>query len=57
MKKTYRSIAVALLLLGAAVPAAAHPPIAAEEAAANFEQDRADILAMAGNYHVGFNMQ
>lgn len=57
MKRPYRSIAAALLLLSAAVPAAAHPPIAAEAAAANFEQDRADILAMAGNYHVGFNMQ
>jgi hypothetical protein len=57
MKKTCRSIAAALLLLGTAAPAAAHPPIAAEEAAANFEQDRADILVMAGNYHVGFNMQ
>src|SRR3546814_8894507 len=33
------------------------PPIAAEAAAANFEQDRADILAMAGNYRVSFNMQ
>ncbi len=50
---------VASLLLSAAFPVAAfaHPPIAAEAAAANFEQDRADILAMAGNYRVSFNMQ
>ncbi len=38
-------------------PAAAHPPIAAEDAKASFEQDRADILAMAGNYKVRFDMQ
>jgi hypothetical protein len=59
MKKTYRSLAAGLLLLSAALPvtALAHPPIAAEAAAANFEQDRADILAMAGNYRVSFNMQ
>lgn len=57
--KTYRQIAAGLLLLGVALPvvAHAHPPIAAEAAAANFEQDRADILAMAGNYRVSFNMQ
>jgi len=44
----------------AASPALAHPPIAeraaAEEQAA-FAADRADILAMAGNYKVRFNMQ
>src|SRR3546814_5757454 len=57
--KTCRKIAAGLLLLTAALPAvaSAHPPIAAEAAAANFEQDRADILAMAGNYRVSFNMQ
>src|SRR3546814_3550699 len=57
--KSYRKIAASLLLLTAALPvgASAHPPIAAEAAAANFEQDRADILAMAGNYRVSFNMQ
>jgi hypothetical protein len=57
--KTYRKIAASLLLLTAALPvaASAHPPIAAEAAAASFEQDRADILAMAGNYRVSFNMQ
>lgn len=38
-------------------PAVAHPPIAAEQAAASFEQDRADILAMAGNFKVRFDMQ
>lgn len=38
-------------------PAFAHPPIAATAAAANFEQDRADILAMAGDYKVRFDMQ
>ncbi|MDZ3833041.1 MAG: DUF6607 family protein [Sphingopyxis sp.] len=54
----FRTIAAALLL-SAAIPAAAfaHPPVAAAEAAANFEQDRADILAMAGNYKVRFDMQ
>ncbi|MEZ5734704.1 MAG: DUF6607 family protein [Novosphingobium sp.] len=50
------AIAVAL----AASPAPAHPPIAeraaAEEQAA-FNADRADILAMAGNYKVRFDMQ
>lgn len=47
------------LLLATAIPTAvtAHPPIAADQAAANFEQDRADILAMAGNYKVRFDMQ
>lgn len=41
----------------AAGPALSHPPIAVEQAAPNFEQDRADILAMAGNYRVRFDMQ
>ncbi len=40
-----------------AAPAFAHPPIKAEQAAANFEQDRAEILAMAGNFKVRFDMQ
>ena len=47
-------------ILALAVPitaASAHPPIAADAAAASFEQDRADILAMAGNYKVRFDMQ
>ncbi len=50
---------LAALLLATAIPAVAlaHPPIAAEQAAASFEQDRADILAMAGNYKVRFDMQ
>ncbi|HWJ70551.1 MAG TPA: DUF6607 family protein [Sphingobium sp.] len=55
----FHSIAAGLLLLSVALPtvALAHPPIAAEEAATSFEQDRADILAMAGNYKVRFDMQ
>jgi hypothetical protein len=42
-----------------AVPAVAHPPIVAEaaEARAALEADRADILAMAGNFRVRFDMQ
>lgn len=56
--KTIRTIAAALLISAALpLPAAAHPPIAAEDAAVNFEKDRADILAMAGNYKVRFDMQ
>lgn len=48
----------AILALAMPVTAAlAHPPIAADAAAASFEQDRADILAMAGNYKVRFDMQ
>lgn len=47
-------------LLTLAVPAFAHPPIperpAADEQAA-FEADRADILAMAGDFQVRFDMQ
>ena len=55
---TIRNLAAALLLSAAfPVAASAHPPIAADAAAANFEADRADILAMAGNYRVSFNMQ
>lgn len=46
-----------LAIATATTPAGAHPPIAAKQAAANFEQDRADILAMAGNYQVRFDMQ
>lgn len=46
-----------LLVLAVTSPALAHPPIAAEQAVATFEQDRADILAMAGNYKVKFDMQ
>lgn len=46
-----------LALAFATSPALAHPPLAASQAAATFEQDRADILAMAGNYKVRFDMQ
>jgi hypothetical protein len=49
--------AAAVALASPVAPALAHPPIAAEDAAASFEQDRADILAMAGNYRVRFDMQ
>ena len=60
--RNYRSIlpAAVLALACAASPALAHPPIGerptAEEQAA-FNADRADILAMAGNYKVRFDMQ
>ncbi len=37
--------------------ALAHPPMVAEQAAPDFQRDRADILAMAGNYRVRFDMQ
>ena len=58
MTKFTSIIGASLLALAcAASPALAHPPIAAEQAAASFEQDRADILAMAGNYKVRFDMQ
>ncbi|WP_062345614.1 DUF6607 family protein [Novosphingobium sp. CCH12-A3] len=46
-----------LALACAASPALANPPIAAEQAAASFQQDRANILAMAGNFKVRFDMQ
>lgn len=46
-----------LALAGTAMPALAHPPISAAQAATSFEQDRAEILAMAGNYKVRFDMQ
>ncbi|WP_232495875.1 DUF6607 family protein [Novosphingobium kaempferiae] len=41
----------------AASPALAQPPIAKAQTATTFEQDRADILAMAGTYKVRFDMQ
>ncbi|MFY7838170.1 MAG: DUF6607 family protein [Novosphingobium sp.] len=51
-------LGASLLALASTVsPALAHPPIAAEQAAAGFAQDRADILAMAGNFKVRFDMQ
>jgi len=58
MKSISSIIGASLLALAIATsPALAHPPIAAEQAAASFEQDRADILAMAGNFRVRFDMQ
>ncbi|KMS56311.1 hypothetical protein V474_15255 [Novosphingobium barchaimii LL02] len=38
-------------------PAVAHPPVSADKAAAGFEQDHVDILAMAGTFKVRFDMQ
>jgi hypothetical protein len=57
--KSYRKLIGAgmLALAFAASPALAHPPIAAEQAATTFEQDRADILKMAGTFDVNFDMQ
>ena len=60
--KSYLSIFHAGLLAFAFAtsPALAHPPIADRSAAdekAAFEADRADILAMAGNFKVRFDMQ
>ena len=46
-----------LALAATTAPAHAHPPIEAGQATASFAQDRADILAMAGNYKVRFDMQ
>lgn len=58
MNKLHLALAASLLPFAClAIPVAAHPPIAAEDAATNFEQDRADILAMAGNFRVRFDMQ
>lgn len=61
MKLAKKSLSVALYALAiASTPALAHPPIkerpAMEEKAA-FEADRADILGMAGNFKVRFDMQ
>lgn len=62
VRPTFRSALLAgvLVLSPTLFPAAAHPPIAERPAAqekAAFEADRADILAMAGNYKVKFDMQ
>lgn len=58
MKQLRSLFGAGLLALACAVsPALAHPPLSTEQAAASFEQDRADILAMAGNYKVRFDMQ
>jgi len=55
-----KAVLLLATVLAAGTPAAAHPPIAerpaAEEQAA-FQADRRDILAMAGNYRVRFDMQ
>jgi hypothetical protein len=60
MKLFTRISASVLVLALATSPALAHPPIqqsaAADEQAA-FEADRADILAMAGDFRVRFDMQ
>lgn len=45
------------IFLATSAPASAHPPFQTVQTQGNFEQDRADILAMAGNYRVSFNMQ
>lgn len=56
--KSITLLSVGLLALAlATTPALAHPPISNAQAEAGFEQDRADILAMAGNYRVRFDMQ
>lgn len=61
MKFRKSTICAGLLALAyATTPALAHPPIAERHAAdekAAFEADRADILAMAGNFKVRFDMQ
>lgn len=54
--KLWGAVPAALLLLS--VPVALVAPAAAQTAAKSpFEADRADILAMAGNYKVKFDMQ
>jgi hypothetical protein len=61
MIKLASRVSASLLALAlAATPALAHPPIAERPAAeeqATFDADRADILAMAGNFRVRFDMQ
>ncbi|PXW76483.1 hypothetical protein C7451_105258 [Blastomonas natatoria] len=60
MHRKIISFAAASLFALASTPSFAHPPIAerpAQEEAAAFEADRADILAMAGNFKVRFDMQ
>lgn len=58
MNKFTSIVGASLLAIAfAASPALAHQPIATEQAAPSFEQDRADILAMAGNFKVRFDMQ
>lgn len=61
MKSTTYYLGAALFAFAiAATPALAHPPIAERPAAdekAALDADRADILAMAGNFKVRFDMQ
>ncbi len=58
MIRSYILAGVAILALATPITTAlAHPPIATDAAAASFARDRADILAMAGNYKVRFDMQ
>lgn len=60
MKSRIIALAAASLVALTSATAFAHPPIAerpAQEEAAAFEADRADILAMAGNFKVRFDMQ
>lgn len=58
MNRITTFLATGLLSIALATsPALAHPPISADKAAAGFEQDHADILAMAGTFKVRFDMQ
>lgn len=58
MKNINTLLSAGLLAIALATTTAlAHPPISNAQAAEGFEQDRADILAMAGNYRVRFDMQ
>ena len=61
MLKTKLAMSAALMAFTfAASPALAHPPIAERSAVdeqAAFDADRADILAMAGDFRVRFDMQ
>ncbi|HWK41323.1 MAG TPA: DUF6607 family protein [Croceibacterium sp.] len=60
MKLSTRICASLLALAFATSPALAHPPLADSPAVgtqAAFEADRADILAMAGDFRVRFDMQ
>jgi hypothetical protein len=59
MMNICKLIGAGLLVAASLAPglALAQPPIAAEPAATGFEQDRKDILAMAGTFKVKFDMQ
>ncbi len=60
IKHTFRLSTVLISLALITSPAIAHPPIpdrAADVEKTAFEADRADILAMAGNFKVRFDMQ